>query len=65
MHPDRQAKENYEVLQGALQSLQCDRAAAVGLWRASEKGLSAFGGEKGHELHLSEDAGGNIQFLGD
>lgn len=34
----------------------------MGFWCASEKCLSAFGGDKGHELHLSEDAGGNIQF---
>lgn len=34
----------------------------MGFWCASEKGLSAFEGEKGHELELSEDARGSLQF---
>lgn len=61
-HQDRQTKGHYKVLQGALQSPQCVSVDAVGFWGASEKGLPALGWEKGHELHLSEDAGETHSF---
>lgn len=56
-------QENYQGSSRCpLQDADCDQMDAVGFCCASGKSLSVFGSEKGHKLHIIEDAGGARSF---